>query len=541
YAAAEAAFEEAARLSVDPRRRCRRTLAAADSAWLAAQADRALSLLNQVRSSADGREFHAEVEALAGRIALEQGEVAEGFRLIRSAASGLVQTDRLRAIHLLASASLTGAGAGLLGEMLATGAEALALLRPDDPPAAEIGAHTAYGCAAVLTAQGDEGPRHLRIAAGLFAGVELGGDPLLIQCAASVGLFLREAETGRDLLERAHAEARAHAPAAALPFVLFYLARDLATTDGWAAARADYEEGARLARDTGQHGWLTGLLAGLAQLDALEGRGEELLAHAAEVEVLAQRYRLDLFRGWVVWARALHEVGAGRSRDALAYLTQLGTMHERLGIGDPDIDPAPDLAEVSLRLGDRESATQAAARFHQAAAAKGQPFALARAERAKGMVAADSEFDSHYRIALEQHARTRDSFEAARTRLSYGERLRRARRRREARLQLSSALDIFTRLGASPWVQRTLVEMGATGEHATRGTPAVHHRLTPQEMQIALALAEGLTTREAAAKLYLSPKTIEYHLRNVYDKLEIRSREELRVIMGTPNLAPPSR
>lgn len=144
-------------------------------------------------------------------------------------------------------------------------------------------------------------------------------------------------------------------------------------------------------------------------------------------------------------------------------------------------------------------------------------------------------------MALEHHARTRDSFEAARTRLSYGERLRRARRRRDARLQLSSALDIFTRLGASPWVQRTLVEMGATGEHATRGTPAVHHRLTPQEMQIALALAEGLTTREAAAKLYLSPKTVEYHLRNVYDKLEIRSREELRVIMGTANPAPPSR
>ena len=186
-----------------------------------------------------------------------------------------------------------------------------------------------------------------------------------------------------------------------------------------------------------------------------------------------------------------------------------------------------------MRLGDLEVANAAAQRFHHAAAAKGQPFALARAERALAVVASDSDFERHFQAALQHHAHTRDSFETARTRLNYGERLRRARRRREARTQLAAALEEFTHLGATPWVQRTLAEMGATSEHAVRGDPAIRHRLTPQEMQVALALAEGMTTREAAAKLYLSPKTVEYHLRNVYDKLEVRTREELRSVIGT--------
>ncbi len=418
--------------------------------------------------------------------------------------------------------------------MLATARHALDLVRPDDLPAAGIAAHTAYGCAAVMAALGDAGPRHLRAAEELFRGTELAGEPLLMVCAGVVGLFLREAEAGRDLLERAHAAARADAPAAALPQVLYYLGRDLATTERWAAARAHYEEGARLARETNQNNWLTGLLAALTQIDTLEGRSSELHAHAAEVEALADRYQMELFRAWMVAARALYELAAGRAGAALEQLLRLRAIHLELGIQDPDIDPAPDLSEVNVRLGNHDVAAVEAQAFLEAARIKGQPFALARAERALGLVAPEGEFAAHFEAALANLARTRDTFEMARTNLSYGERLRRARRRGEARRHLAAALEVFDCLGATPWSQRALAELGAGGDLAGRRDESVRHRLTPQEVQIALALAQGQTTREAAAKLFLSPKTVEYHLRNVYDKLEIHSREELRAIMNGP-------
>ena len=118
-------------------------------------------------------------------------------------------------------------------------------------------------------------------------------------------------------------------------------------------------------------------------------------------------------------------------------------------------------------------------------------------------------------------------FEAARTRLLYGARLRRARRRLQAREHLRAALATFDHLGATPWSDITSAELAATGETARRRDPSTRNDLTPRELQIALLLASGSTTREAAAALFLSPKTIEFHLRSVYRKLDINSRDEL--------------
>jgi DNA-binding NarL/FixJ family response regulator len=129
--------------------------------------------------------------------------------------------------------------------------------------------------------------------------------------------------------------------------------------------------------------------------------------------------------------------------------------------------------------------------------------------------------------ALRLHARTPDVFEAARTRLAYGARLRRARKRVRAREELRAALEMFERLGSPPWADQAAAELAATGETARRRDPSTIDELTPQELQIARLLADGKTTREAAAAVFLSPKTVEYHLRHVYQKLGVRSREEL--------------
>src|SRR5207248_11005441 len=187
--------------------------------------------------------------------------------------------------------------------------------------------------------------------------------------------------------------------------------------------------------------------------------------------------------------------------------------------------------EALLRLGRDGEARQVAAEYANAAAAKLQPFALARASRSQALVAGDSDFAPLFLEALRHHESTPDTFERARTHLYYGERLRRTRKRVEARKHLRAALKAFDQLGAAPWAERAIDELQASGETARVRDDTHRQQLTPQELQVALTLAEGATTREAAARLYLSPKTVEYHLRHVYDKLEVRSRDELRTAL----------
>jgi DNA-binding CsgD family transcriptional regulator len=143
------------------------------------------------------------------------------------------------------------------------------------------------------------------------------------------------------------------------------------------------------------------------------------------------------------------------------------------------------------------------------------------------MVAEPGDAEALFDEALALHAQTPDVFETARTRFAYGAYLRRARRRVRAREELRAAFEAFERLGARGWADQAEAELAATGETARRRDASTLDQLTPQELQIAQLLAEGRTTREAAAAIFLSPKTVEYHLRHVYRKLGINSREEL--------------
>jgi DNA-binding CsgD family transcriptional regulator len=148
---------------------------------------------------------------------------------------------------------------------------------------------------------------------------------------------------------------------------------------------------------------------------------------------------------------------------------------------------------------------------------------------------ADKAAEQHFQAALAHHAHDGQPFEKARTHLAYGERLRRDRRRADARAPLTEALDTFERLGAAPWADRARVELRATGGAAAEGTAgekqavaaAGLEELAAHEPQIARLVASGTTNREVAAKLFLSPKTIEYHLSQIYRKLDLRSRTQL--------------
>jgi DNA-binding CsgD family transcriptional regulator len=162
----------------------------------------------------------------------------------------------------------------------------------------------------------------------------------------------------------------------------------------------------------------------------------------------------------------------------------------------------------------------------------------ALAARCRGLVAGDDEFEQHFLEALAVHPDDEDVFEKARTRLAFGERLRRARRRVEAREHLRAALETFERLGAGPWAERARAELRASGETARKRDPSTLTQLTPQELQVARFVAQGLSNKEVAAQLFLSPRTIDAHLRNVFAKLEITSRTQLaRLPLGPEEAA----
>jgi DNA-binding CsgD family transcriptional regulator len=312
-----------------------------------------------------------------------------------------------------------------------------------------------------------------------------------------------------------------------LPFALNLIARDRATTDRWAVAEAIYQEAIGLARESGQQTQLAFGLAGLAWLQARRGRVTECRACADEALTLSGGLGTRLFEVWATAALGELELGLGDAARAVAHLEHQQELLADLAITDPDLSPAAELVDGYLKLGRYDDARHAAAQFMAAAGAKGQPWSVARALRCRAMLAGDTGFAADFERAISLHEQTPDAFEAARTRLAYGERLRRSRNRVLAREQLRAAVDTFDDLDARPWADRARAELAATGETRRPRDAGGINELTPQELQIALLLSGGKTTRETAAALFLSPKTVEYHLRHVYQRLGIHSRDEL--------------
>lgn len=524
---AAAAFEQAARLSPDVARHGVLCVAAAESAWLAGNGPRATALLAEAGDlSVAGVRLRAL--ELRGAIAARTGSLLAARDVLLRAAREAPDADTR--LVMLADAISACFYLGQTARALELAVEIEGLLDAATTPRAKGLGQIAAGVARILANVG--GAEHIRSAVELFASSEgLWDDQHRMSWLLVGPLFLRDAESGAGLRDIVR-DTRARAAVGTLPSMLFYAAREEATTNQWMRAEATYDEGIRLARETGQNTELVMCLAGLAWLRARLGREHECRALVAEALPICLARDIYIGRIWCLFTLGELELGLGNTRDALAHLGELDALVGQLGMSDPDVSPAPELTDALLRVGKRAEAAGIAARFREAALAKGQPWALARAERAAGMAADDAAFDPSFEAALGFHASTLDEFETARTRLAYGARLRRARRRTESRPQLRAALDTFEALGAVPWADLAAVELAATGESIQRSAPTGLQTLTPQERQISLLLAEGRTTREVAAALFLSPKTVEYHLRKVYTKLGIRSRTELSALLA---------
>ena len=311
-----------------------------------------------------------------------------------------------------------------------------------------------------------------------------------------------------------------------LPHVLG-LRGNLAIWDGrLVEAAADADEAVRLAEDIGAENARALPLATLAWIKGLRGEESECRRLVDDVLELATERGLALPAASATWGVAQLELAKGRWEEALVRLLALEEV--RPGFGHPLLPfmTTWDRVESAVRVGRIDVAERSIARFETWAQAIAPPWTAVVLESCRALTAAPEAAEAHFRDAL-AHLDAARPLDRARVQLHYGEYLRRERRRIDARVHLREAMAAFERLGARPWIDRAARELRATGETARKRDLSPLAELTPQELQVARLVGEGASNKAVAGQLFVSPKTVEYHLRKVFAKLGIASRSEL--------------
>jgi len=224
------------------------------------------------------------------------------------------------------------------------------------------------------------------------------------------------------------------------------------------------------------------------------------------------------------WAEAVLYNGLGRYDEACAAAVRVAEHPDDVNSSSWGM---VELIEAAVRAGTPELAAEAHGRLLDMTQESATDWGLGIAARSRALLTGDAGAESLYREAIERLGRTRLRPEVARARLLYGEWLRRQRRHADARGELRIALEMFNDFGMDAFAQRTHRELQATGERPRRRTPDTRDQLTPQETQVARLAAEGRTNREIAAQLFISPNTVDYHLRKAFRKLDVKWRTQL--------------
>ena len=523
YGAASRGFERAAALSPDDAQRARLLTRAAENAWLPGEVARARTLLARARALAGEPIARADVARLAGLIELACGVPAEACRMLFRAGTAVAPVDAERALYLFSLAALGGAYARDREAIVAIADSAECL----DVPGGAANRFLLVRLAGLRAHfAGDFEAAAPKLKTTLETACEadvLNPEQLADRFALGgpVGWFLCDDRAVLALHRAVAARAREHGAVMLLGQTLPWIALGDIWAGHWPSAAAQLSEGVELARAAGQHQIEAHMLAVQALLAALRGDEDECRALAAESLELALARRLVHVHCCATWALLVLELGLGRADAALAHA------HALPRTAGVEWD-ALDRIEAAFRSGDRATARRWLDEFEPWANGSAAPWGTAVALHCRALLAeGDDEAARLFEDALALHERASRPFERARTELAFGELLRRARRRSDARVHLRAALQQFEMLGSALWAERARTELRASGETSRKRDPSTLDQLTAQELQIAQLVAQGRTNRDVAAQLFLSPRTIDFHLRNVFRKLGISSRIEL--------------
>ncbi|MFJ2952714.1 AAA family ATPase [Streptomyces sp. NPDC087226] len=526
-AAAAAAFlARAVELTPDPVRRQDRALAAAQAAHQAGTPDTALRLLSVAEAGPLDRHRRGNADLLRAQIVFttERG---------KSAAPALLRAARqLEAfdVPLARDTYLEAISAAMFAGPLATGGgqlevaeAALAAPRTTEPPRAfEL---LLDGLATLITEGHDTGVQRLRSALDAFADPDLPVDEgvrWLWHAALAAGMVW-DHEAWKILATRHLQLATETGQAMMRPFAL-------STRASVHVFAGELSEAASLVEEVRTVSEAVGIsYPAYVALMVAVWRGDE-----AEHAVLARNIKTEATRrgegvALIVggWGRALLRNSLGDHEDALAAASEAADHPQRevsVAVGWALVE----YVEAAARSGDADRAADAFRRLEERTRPSGTDWALGVEARSRALISGDAEAESHYREALDRLGRSTIRGELARTHLLYGEWLRRRRRQREAREHLRTAHDSFTDMGMEAFARRAARELLATGEKIRRHTVETTTTLTAQEVQIVRLVREGLTNPEIGARIFISPRTVEWHLRNIFTKLGVTSRRQLQ-------------
>jgi DNA-binding CsgD family transcriptional regulator len=520
YAAAAAAYERAVQLGTDLEAQPRRLTAAAEASAETGDFDHARSLAARAAARTTDPVVQARLANVRARADVAQGRLHAAHRLLVEGAGQIGSLDALQATRMLTYAMHVAWFAGDRELVTGTAARLKAaggLLAEPPTPLIQLMLRLAGQAA---ERPGDDLPGLADLVAQ--ARHARAGDPYDLTMIAIAGLVTGRIPDARDLLETLVADARALGRIGWLPTLLTCLAQALLLDGRQCDALACATEALRIARDTGQPQWasdLNGIMAYLAAVEGDQDRCRQLAAAALAEPASAFNSAAE---PWVHWALGLLDLGHGHPDTALVQLETIWQGPARYHASA--LRSVPDLVEAAVRLDQPERATEPLARFSDWAQRACTPALEALAERCRALLEAGEEAEQHYLTALKLHD---GSFEQARTHLLYGAWLRRARRKSDARTQLRAAVDTLDRIHAAPWAEQARAELTAADATAPRTNWASSPRLTPQELQVARLAAQGLSNRDIAAQLFLSPRTVGYHLYKAFPKLGIASRSQL--------------
>ncbi|MFI6477639.1 AAA family ATPase [Nonomuraea sp. NPDC050663] len=511
HAAVAAAYQRAAQLTPDTERRAERLARAAEAAADAGQTQVAAALDEQIVASTGRPDVLARLAKMRITLAQEQEHGAQAVELAEVAARIAGQAPG-EAAFLFLNAIVSAWSPG------------------DVPAITGLAARTAAGSRDPLLASATGAIAQL--ADGVTAPLldlmnSIGDDPdrgprerLILHSWLS---WMADAEAAHDEALAIVRECRAVGAIGALPKALLYVGRAQWLLGRFRDVEVTASEGLRIAQDTerthyGRH--LAGLLACVAAIQGDEARCKELtgdiLRHGiteSGTEALDARDLLDLSLG------RHEEVLRWSVRDVSSGLFAMNRTYSHLAAH----------VEAAVRAGRPELAAEPSASLTAWARATGQPWVSAVALRCQALLAEGEAAERLFARAVQLSGSSTVPFEQARTELLYGEWLRRGRRRAEARPHLRIALETFLRLGATPWAERASTELRATGEtpQAREQAPDLLAQLTAQELQVVRLAAAGMSNRDIAGQMFLSPRTVSHHLYKAYPKLGVASRHEL--------------
>jgi len=537
FAGRAALLRRSAELTPDDGRRAEREVALAEATLMAGDAAGAQRVLDGARPRLTSTLASGQAQRLAGSIRFAQGDVATAARILASAAQAFAHDDRLARDTMLAALEAAIWSGPALTREIARLARALPPLSGAAPTASDL-LLEGYSARFTLGYQASVQPFRAAVRALLADDLDPAVGLRWFALGAAAAGSLWDDKGAYELSDRWVTTARAAGAFTTLPVALAFLAVSDAMAGHFREADSRW--------------------AAMLEMLAVS-RGPSVLGVNSSANGVILAYRGNLTEARATGLAQVRE-SADRGQGAPVNMGRYITAMADLFSGDYaaamsgaltvfENDPAytaeiclPELIEAAFRAGEREVAATALETLSRRALAAGTPWGLGLRARCAALLAEGADAEDAYRESISQLERCQMAVDLARAHLLYGQWLRRAKRRRGARAELRTAHDMFARTGAERFAELAAAELRATGEHTRALIPETANALTPQESRIADLTAAGASNSEIAAELFISPSTVDYHLRKVFRKLNVTSRTQLagRLQAGQDGAGPSS-